>query len=340
MENVEKRLLILISLVLWQGFLNSITAQDTKIRGFVDIGASIRDDKLNFEFGEYDLFVTSELNDRISFLGETVFKFDAAEDDHHGFAVGVERVIINYNYSGNHSLLIGKQHTSLNYWNETYHHGRVFFPTVGRPLLFESRIIDLHTTGVALQGLNLGKLKFGYNVMVGNGLGAADIKDNDKYKSLAASVHFKPVDKLQIGAYFYNDIISSGAELFNVAIDEKIHQQLYTGSLAYFGSKYEVLAEGTLINNKTESAGSQQSFGAYIYSGVRIKEKWVPYARFDYLNYQNTDSYLGMDDTTSLLAGLRYEINYLMVVKLEYQHLEREITGSMNRLTAQFAIGF
>lgn len=340
MKNIDKNLVMIISFLGCLGLSNQLKAQDTKIRGFVDIGASIQDDKLNFEFGEYDLFITSDLNDRISFLGETVFRFDNEEDAHHGFTVGVERVIINYNYSGNHSLLIGKQHTSLNYWNETYHHGRVFFPTVSRPLIFESHFIDLHTTGVALQGLNLGKMKFGYNVMVGNGLGAADIKDNDKYKSIAASVHIKPVDKLQLGAYFYNDIISEGAEIFGIEIDEKINHQLYTGSVAYFGSKYELLAEGTLLNNKSESSGSHQSFASYIYTGVRLKEKWVPYLRVDYLKYQNTESYLGMNNTTSFLTGLRYEINYLMVVKLEYQHSKGDITGSKNKLTVQFAIGF
>ncbi len=340
MKNIDKRFMMFLSLVMLQGFLDQIKAQDTKIRGFVDIGASIREDKLNFEFGEYDLFITSELSDRVSFLGETVFRFDSSNDIHHGFAVGVERAIINYNYSGNHSLLIGKHHTPLNYWNDTYHHGRVFFPTVGRPLIFESRFFDLHTTGVALQGHNLGKLKFGYNLMVGNGLGSADIRDNDKYKSVTAAVHIKPADKVQIGVSFYNDIISQGAEIFNTEIDNKIKLQLYTGSVSYFGKKYELLAEGTLLNNNTDSIGSKQSFSSYLYAGIRLKEKWVPYARVDYINYQDTNSYLGIDDKSSFLAGLRYEISYLMVVKLEYQYIKGDITGSMNRVTTQFAIGF
>ena len=35
-----------------------------------------------------------------------------------------------------------------------------------------------------------------------------------------------------------------------------------------------------------------------------------------------------------------YEINYLMVVKLEYQYIDRDFSGTDNRITAQFAIGF
>lgn len=35
--------------------------------------------------------------------------------------------------------------------------------------------------------------------MIGNGLGSEEIKNNDKHKSITAAVHFKPVDRLQIG---------------------------------------------------------------------------------------------------------------------------------------------
>lgn len=335
MENRYKRLVIFMSFLLI--FCGQIGAQQTKIRGFVDVGSNIENDKLSFDLGEYDLFITSDLNDNISFLGETVFKYDPTDNE---FKVGIERVIINYNYKDNHSLLVGKQHTQINYWNESYHHGRVFFPTTGRPLLFEANFIPIHTTGIGLQGLNLGKLKFGYTLLIGNGLGSQEIKDNDKYKSVTAAVHIKPIDKLQIGFSYYNDIISEGAQIHKkYTVLEKIKQQLYTGSASYFGSKFEVLAEGTLMNNNTVGNGNNRSFASYIYAGIRLKEKWVPYVRLDYLDFQKVASYLGIDDTTSFITGLRYEINYLMVVKLEYQH-DRRDSGSSNHISTQFAIGF
>ena len=337
MKKINKGYLLLVSLIAWLSFNDHMIAQNTKIRGFVDVGMKIQEDKLSFEFGEYDLFITSELNDHISFLGETVFKY---AESTHKFEVGVERVIINYNYSGNHSLLIGKQHTPVNYWNESYHHGRVFFPTVGRPLVFESHFIPIHTTGIALHGLNLGKLKFGYTFLVGNGLGSDDINDNDGYKSVTAAIHIKPVDKLQIGASFYSDVFSAGANIHGDIFEEKINQKLLTGSVSYFGSQFEFLAEGTLMNNKTESAGSANSFGSYFYAGVRLEEKWVPYLRVDYLKYEKNDPFLDTNNTTSLLVGLRYEINYLMVIKLEYDHQDRDVLGSINKISAQMAIGF
>jgi hypothetical protein len=136
------------------------------------------------------------LHDRISFLGETVFKFTPGTPT--DFSVSVERVVIKYNYYGNHNLLIGKHHTPINYWNDTYHHGRVFFPTIERPLLFAANFIPLHTTGMSAQGQNLGKLRFGYDLMVGNGLGSSDVADNDTYKSITAALHIKPVENLRL----------------------------------------------------------------------------------------------------------------------------------------------
>jgi len=88
-------------------------SQSTQIKGFVDVNTTLQDNKVSFGFGEQDLFITSELNDRLTFLGESVFKFTPSSPTM--FSVSVERVIIKYNYSGNHNLLIGKHHTPINY---------------------------------------------------------------------------------------------------------------------------------------------------------------------------------------------------------------------------------
>lgn len=338
MRNINIKPVFYFFMLVLLSFSSRLVAQNTKIRGFADMGIKYQDETVDFVFGEYDLFITSELNDRISFLGETVFSYDS--DDEH-FEVSVERVILNYNYKGNHSILLGKHHTPVNFWNNNYHHGRVFFPTIERPLLFEAHIIPLHTTGIAFQGLNLGKLKFGYNLMIGNGLGSEELKDNDKYKSITAAVQIKPLDKLQIGLSFYSDVLSEGAELHHEElIEEEIKQKLYTGSVSYFGRKYEVLAEGTFVNNKTENTGNNSSFASYIYAGLRLNEKWIPYFRFDHLKFQDEEPYLGNDDATAFIVGLRYEVNYLIAVKLEFQNENRDLTGIDNTISTQIAIGF
>lgn len=338
MNNQIKRLILLVSVVLWLTMSNQLKAQDTQIKGFAHTNVTLQDGKVNFGFGEWDLFITSELNEHFSFLGETVFKYSLTSPTH--FAVGVERLIINYNYKGNHSILIGKHHTPINYWNATYHHGRVFFPTVGRPLLFAAKIIPIHTTGIGLQGMNLGKIRFGYDLMIGNGLGSGEIVDNDKFKSVTAAVHIKPADQLQIGVSYYNDVISEGVEIGGGVLNEKVNQQMFTASLSHFGKHFEVLTEASWITNKGDSTGNVNNFAAYFYAGWRIKEKYIPYFRYDNLTFGNAEIIYIRDNTNSYIGGFRYEINYLIVVKLEYQHFDREIAGASDRLTAQIAIGF
>ena len=316
-----------------------LCSQTTQIRGFADALTSLQKDKVSFSLGEQDLFITSELSDRFSFLGESVFRFTNTTPTK--FSVSIERIVIKYNVAGNHNILLGKHHTPINYWNDTYHHGRVLFPTIFRPLLFDANIIPLHTTGISLQGHNLGDMKFGYDLMVGNGIGSTDVLDNDKRKSLTAAVHLKPVEGLRFGFSWYNDVITKGATAHDgMLLGWTVNQNLFTGSIAYFGNKFEVLAEATSGTNKTDTTGSQHTMAAYIYTGFKIKEKIVPYLRFDNLHFGQGEIFYNKNNTTSIVAGIRYNINYLTALKMEYQHQHGEKEGDTDRLTMQLAIGF
>jgi hypothetical protein len=325
------------------GGISMAQVHNTQIRGYVDFSSSYQQKKSSFSLGEQDLFITSELSDRITFLGESVFKYSAPSPTL--FDVSIERVIFKYNYGGNHNILLGKHHTPINYWNDTYHHGRVFFPTIYRPLMFSAGIIPLHTTGISLQGLNLGRLKFGYDLMFGNGLGSNDLTDNNAYKSVTLALHIKPFDGLRIGASYYRDVISSGVfsshhgGQVNI-FSKSVKQQLFSGSISYFGKKVEFLSEGTMAVNKTDSTGISTSNSMYVYAGVKVKEKIVPYIRFDLLSYGNNEVYFKKDNTVAYLVGIRYQINYLAVIKFEYEHDKSKITGLVDKYTAQFAIGF
>jgi len=123
-------------------------------------------------------------------------------------------------------------------------------------------------------------------------------------------------------------------------INWQVNQQLISGSVAYFGKKFEFLAESTIGLNKTDTTGSKQTIASYIYAGYRITEKIIPYVRYDDLQYQDGEIYFIKDNTTSFVGGIRFQINYLAAVKVEYQHMHAEIAGNVDKFTAQFAIGF
>jgi hypothetical protein len=330
------------------GIVQQARAQRTQIRGFVDVVSYYQKGKLNFGLGEQDLFITSEITQRLSFLGETVFKYSL--DSPTSFDISIERIILKYNYAGNHSILIGKHHTPINYWNDTYHHGRVFFPTVDRPLLFSQSFIPLHTTGVSLQGQNLGRLRFGYDAMLGNGLGSGDVEDNNPFKSLTLAVHIKPRDGLRLGASFYHDVISKGSAIHNhyggtipMALNQ-INQSIFTGSIAYndsvFSKKFELLAESSMAMNLSDSLGTQRAIASYAYAGLRVTDKLVPYIRVDDIRYNDREVYFMDNNTRSYIGGVRYELSYLAVVKLEYQHTKSHMYNNSDNIIFQIAVGF
>ncbi len=339
-------LFLLISLVL--SSVQRSAAQRTQIRGFADVSTYYQNGKLNFGFGEQDLFITSEITPRLSFLGETIFKY--SPDSPTDFDISIERIILKYNYWGNHSVLIGKHHTPINYWNDTYHHGRVFFPTVDRPLLFAQGFIPLHTTGISLQGQNLGRLRFGYDAMLGNGLGSGDVEDNNTFKSVTLAVHIKPSDGMRLGASFYHDIISKGSTVqnhttgMNTLALSRINQSIMTASVAYndsvFSKKFELLVESSMAVNKSDSLGTQRALASYAYAGLRITDKVIPYVRIDDIRYSNKEVYFMDNNTRSFVGGVRYELSYLAVLKLEYQRVKSHMYNTTDNIILQVAVGF
>ncbi len=350
MHGIKKILYFIIAIIGIFFFTPSI-GQNTQIRGFSATGVSYQDQTniVSFGFSEQDFLITSDINDRLSFLGETVVRYDEHSIATH-FSVEVERIIMKYNYKGNHNILFGKHHTPINYWNDTYHHGKLFYPTIDRPLVFIANIIPMHTTGIGFQGHDLGKLKFGYDVMIGNGLGSTEILDNDKAKSLTVAAHIKPAQGLRIGASYYHDNIAKGASVHyhgddqvrhdDRVIEWRVDQNLFTGSVAYFGKKFEVLCESTLAVNRTDTTCYKKTLGSYLYAGYKVTEKITPYLRVDDVHFQNGEIFFIKDNISSIIAGIGYQINYLANLKLEYQYQHSEITGGGNRLSAQIAIGF
>ncbi len=162
-----------------------------------------------------------------------------------------------------------------------------------------------------------------------------------KRKSITAAVHIKPADGLRFGLSYYNDEAAAGSKKHSGEILRwNVKQNLFTASTAYFGNKFEVLAEGTVGSNHTDTTKTKNTLASYIYAGLKLKEKWVPYLRLDNLQYQNGEIFFQYDNTTAVTAGLRYELNYLSVVKLEFQHSNSQISGNSNKVMAQFAIGF
>jgi hypothetical protein len=307
-------------------------AERTKFKGFGHQEYSVvRKDSVDsyFSIGEHDFFITGILSPKISFLGEFVVRYNAASST--GFLPSIERSFIKFNYVNNHSVIAGKVHTPVNYWNDVYHHGRLLFPVIDRPLAF-SYLIPLHTLGLQFQGQNLGSSGFGYDLMFGNGISSSDVFQGGFNPALTAALHVKPVQDMQLRAsYFYNymnqnrtgvhigHMLTSGvnaAKLYKGPV--QLH--LFSTSFAWFGRRAEFLSETSLNLSNTDTLGTARGISTFTYAGYRINDKNIPFFLIDYIKIGKEDLHVYPTEMLKVALGYRYEFNYLINIKAQLEH--------------------
>lgn len=280
-----------------------------------------------FTMGEHSLFVTSVLNSRFSYLGEVALRFNASSAS--GYVTSIERSLVRYQLNARNSIIAGKVHTPVNYWNDVYHHGRVFFPVIDRPLAFSS-IVPIHTLGVQLQGQNIGTAKVGYDLMVGNHISSTDVFQPGVSPALMAAVHAKPREGMRIGASLYFDEMETngyGVHAGHTVGGGVPAAQRYTGSLtyglastsiAYFGPKVELLHEFSYNWTNTDSLGTAGNVASFAYAGVRFG-KTVPYLLVDRLHVAKNDLHTYPLDADKQAIGVRWEFSPMIALKVQFE---------------------
>lgn len=310
-----------------------------------------------FSVGEHDFFVTAKLNNRISFLGEYVIRFNGNSAT--AFLPSIERSFIKFNYVNNHSIIAGKVHTPVNFWNDTYHHGRLLFPVIDRPLSF-NYLVPLHTLGIQIQGQNLGRLGFGYDLMAGNGIASTDNFQSGINPAICLALHIKPVPGMRIGASFYRNqlnrnfsgahighAITPGGNLLNL-YRGPLNYQMYSSSFAFFGKPLEVLNEFSFNRTRTDSLGTAFNFANFLYLGYRLNDRHIPFLLVDYIHTSEKDLHVYPIEMLKAALGFRYEFSYLINLKAQLEHiwtqnasghLENHRLGALG-LRLQLAYGF
>lgn len=351
-------LLFILSLL----FVSSVYGQKpvTQFNGFGHLEYSLdyKDHADNyFSIGEHDFFISSKLNDKISFLGEYVVRFNGNSAT--SFLPSIERSFVKFNYYKNHNVIMGKIHSPTNYWNDVYHHGRLFFPVIDRPTSF-SYLIPLHTLGLQFQGQNLGEYNFGYDVVIGNGISSTDAFNDNMDLSFTAAFHFKPRDGMRIGASYYYDFLEtnkSGVHSGHAAPRSHYTGKLYNGALNYhllsfsyadFTDRYEFLNEFTYNMTTTDTLGLAGNVSNFLYAGLRVGEKNVPYALIDYMKISDNDLHTYPYRVSKFAVGYKHEFSPLINIKtqVEYgnysQHSSAAAHSSSNRYAfrVQLAYGF
>jgi hypothetical protein len=306
----------------------------------IDLARSGDDDPDDYiELGETALFVTGRLSNRLSVLTEVTLLPKTYRED----AVRVERLILRWNLNDKHDLTLGKMHTPVNYWNDSFHHGRFFFPTIDRPLAFKD-FVPIHEIGVRLSGSRLGKHNFFYDVVLGSGQSAGDDPFINGLKSTTVSIGIRPTANLEIRASLYQDEIirhyqdpEHGSSLINGRAN--IDWTLLSGSMYFENNKMQMLTE--LSASKSE--GGNLNYTSYIFAGWKWVPKIMPFVFADFKKTNSKEIHFMPSIQRRYGVGIKTTISSGIDLKVDLSTYDFDGDESKLRQTAlrlQLSMGF
>ncbi|MFI4941774.1 MAG: hypothetical protein ACHP85_00825 [Burkholderiales bacterium] len=282
----------------------------------------------HFTTGGLDLFITSQISEKLRFLNETVFEFEEGGEA----VLDVERLLVQYDYADWLRPALGRGHTALGYWNHRFHHGSFTQTTVERPLLYrfedDGGIMPVHFVGLEASGdVDVGESYFSYAANLANGRGDITdfvqmVEDQNEAKAFAFMLTFHPtgMEELGFGANTYIDRIPKDPD--TPGREDSIEERIFGVHAYYTVDPFELIVEGQALHHDSEVGGVQWSYGAYAqvgYSLGRIK----PYYRFDLLGIDPDDAYFmdlpGVENTLEHTVGFRYDWTTFASTKLEFR---------------------
>lgn len=341
-------------MVILTGLSFGTFAQDTKIRFFGQpvisndkvtekdqfegvnaLGEYIKSDttykaKTNFNTGNFVLFVTSQLSERLSVLGEANFNNDKKD-----YEFEMQRLMVRYYVQNYFSVRVGKMFTPIGYWNNQYTMGLVLQPTIQRPFairpISEGGPLQYRDIGVQFEGDNITNARFSYKLFLGNGIGYYGSDDKkDSHVAVTAQVGAEPIDGLKIMASTMLDRIEKGKPNPNgsiASLPDDGGLQLFVASLAYNDptKKPEFIAELLSQKSKFDNLGSYRSYSYYVYGGYKLTDKVTPYAMYNYTQAGRSttegDLYFAPIpvQVNEVTVGVRYKFNSNFIFKAEYE---------------------
>jgi hypothetical protein len=298
-----------------------------------------------FALGITDLFITSNISEKFSYLSEIGFEADPSSN---GIGVDLERAQISFRPNDKFSLSAGRTHAMLGYYNTAFHHGTWFQTTIDRPRVFEFEDsggpLPIHNVGIATMGkVPSGKLGLNWLAEIGNGKQTyslfasatpANVLADHTGKSTNLGLLARPeaFDGLEVGFNWYQASLvpvlsllpgfgSPGFPFTNAASYYK--QNIFMGHVIYIKPRFEFMAEGVEIRDLPRGA-SRPLYTSGGYAQIsRAFGSLRPYLRYQWLNPNFNDpnnAWAGRWVGPS--AGTRWDINTFVALKFEYSHFD------------------
>ena len=300
----------------------------------------------NFFIGDFDLFLTSRINDKTEVLSEIVFGEDADQT----FDVDLERMLLKYDYNDHLRLSFGRYHNDVSYYNMVYHSGRWLQTAVDRPLIAEytndGGLLPTQAIGISVQGLlPSGALGLNYVLEYGtsdttrpdiNGSGEINHENNGNH--VLAGIFARPdyAPGLEIGGSFYHDQISNE----HVTPAQRFDQSLLNAHVVYTSHGIEILNEAFLMRHAEIGGPLILNMPAFYTQFAKSFGRIRPYFRFQYINANPQSVYNDVLLRYGPSFGARYDFNDNVAFKTQLDHTIRKGEPDLNGLQFQLAFTF
>ena len=326
-----------------------------QFHGFGDFSYVVNDrhgEHNSFGIGHLDFFLNSSLSENMEVLSELVAETGRDND----VKFEIERLLLRYTPGDYLSLGMGRYHTAVGFYNTEYHHGTLFQTAVGRPFIYDFEdaggVLPMHNVGITANGrIPSGSLGLQYVIELGNGRAYSNsggepvlnVSDDNSFKAVNVGLSARPesLPGLQIGFSGYYDRLTPEAL-------PRVNQTVLAGYVVYQRPKFEWLNELLWIHHNTDGDGpTTHAWSAYSQIAQQFGA-FRPYLRYQYLHAPRADIIFSNFSETGTLhgpsLGLRYDINDLATLKLQYDHYWQSRgnfgRSTLNQVTTQVGFGF
>lgn len=296
------------------------------IRGFGDFGfygGNQKGQTSSFSLGQTNLFMTSNLSERVRFLTELVFEVH----ENNSFQTDLERVLLEGSFNDYLKLSGGRYGTAIGYYNTAYQRAAWFQTATERPYIFEYEdnggILPIHMVGVQASGqIPSGKLGLHYVAEVGNGRGFDPLQepvqnyvDEDGHKALNVALFARPdaIPGLQAGFSVYRDLLL-------ITNSPRIHETIADVYAVLSRPRFEWLNEALMIRHQPEGGHAYETPAFYSEISERFGS-YRPYVRYQYINASSNEPvFPQVGLRTGPSVGMRFDATESVAFKLQYDY--------------------
>jgi hypothetical protein len=299
----------------------------------------------NFYTGDFDLLLTSRINDKASVLSEIVF----GEGDAQKFGTDLERVLFKYEYNDHLKMSFGRYHTGIGYYNTAFHSGSWLQTTADRPLIMEfandGGPLPTQAVGVSVTGeIPSGKLGLNYIAEYGSSdtvrpdLNGASIYDENNSNHVNFGLFMRPISitGLQVGGSIYHDRISD----FTRGPSVRLGQTIANLHFVYNAHGIELLNDGFLIRHDYEQSSIVYNTPAFYSQVSKQFGRLRPFFRYQYINANPGSLFEDIALRRGPSFGARWDFNDNVAFKSQLDHTLRKGQPDLNALHLQLAFTF